>query len=75
MLHMQKIFYLHLGNHKTGTTSIQHFLSNNRNELNKINFSYPEVHEKEFYNLAQHNVAYDLCNHKSFDNTKKKLSV
>ncbi|EAO7108109.1 hypothetical protein FD985_04790, partial [Campylobacter coli] len=32
--------YIHIGTPKTGTTTIQHFLANNRNELMKRNVCY-----------------------------------
>ena len=38
--------YLHVGLHKTGTTSIQTFLSNNIYELEKYNLFYPTFYKK-----------------------------
>ncbi|MBN2824280.1 MAG: hypothetical protein JXQ76_03065, partial [Campylobacterales bacterium] len=37
---MSKKLYLHIGTHKTGTTSIQKALANNRNKLNEKGLSY-----------------------------------
>lgn len=40
---MKKTIYLHTGFPKTGTTSIQEFLSINKNELEKHSILYPEI--------------------------------
>ena len=42
-----KTIFLHVGTHKTGTTSIQHFLARNRYELQERGFSYPDIHMLE----------------------------
>lgn len=38
---MQRKLYLHIGTHKTGSTSIQHFLKDNQDLLIKNNYYYP----------------------------------
>lgn len=38
---MQHTIYLHIGQQKTGSTSLQHFFSNNRKKLKKLGFEYP----------------------------------
>lgn len=38
---MSRTLYLHIGSHKTGTTSIQHFLVSRRDELAKRGYAYP----------------------------------
>jgi hypothetical protein len=40
---MDKILYIHIGMGKTGTTSLQHFFWNNRNQLAKDGVLYPEI--------------------------------
>ena len=40
---MTKTLYLHVGMHKTGTTSIQYFCWKNRFSLKDLNFLYPEL--------------------------------
>ena len=66
-----KILYIHIGTHKTGTTSIQCFLNNNRNKLKRLGFSYP--------NLAKGNAinAYYFARRSvvSFDSKKKDIVV
>jgi hypothetical protein len=49
-----KTIYLHIGTHKTGTTSIQHFLASNRVLLQDVGVSYPNVRivEKAHHVLA-----------------------
>ncbi len=37
---MSRILYLHIGSHKTGTTSIQNALAANTNQLNAQGFGY-----------------------------------
>jgi len=39
----QKNLYLHIGTHKTGTTSIQHLLYTNRDHFRKLGVLYPET--------------------------------
>ncbi|MDD3774922.1 MAG: hypothetical protein PHV08_03060 [Sulfurovaceae bacterium] len=41
---MSKVLYLHIGNHKTGTTSIQHALLDNRHFLESHNISFFSEH-------------------------------
>tara|TARA_B100001063_G_C16706054_1_gene525286 strand:- start:43 stop:975 length:933 start_codon:yes stop_codon:yes gene_type:complete len=71
---MKKIFYFHIGNHKTGTTSIQLFLHNNRDLLKKNNLIYPEIDVSEMYNYNNNNVSWELSNDKRFDKKKRTLS-
>lgn len=37
------IAYLHIGTHKTGTTTLQRFLFENREKLQEYNLAYPEI--------------------------------
>ena len=54
---MVKTVYLHIGSHKTGTTSIQHFLLHNRTLINKVGWEYPEI---ELAESAHHKIAGQL---------------
>lgn len=47
--------YLHIGLPKTGTTSLQHFLSENRSVLEKYRISYPDVGFRYVHALPQRN--------------------
>ena len=47
---MKKVIYIHIGAHKTGTSAIQEFLSNNREILRKRGYLY----------LCKKNACYDL---------------
>lgn len=65
---MGKRIFVHIGTHKTGTTSIQFFLSEARERLRQCGIFVPHAGT----GLAEapaghHNVAYELCNHPSYD--------
>lgn len=47
--------FLHIGTHKTGTTSIQKFCDKYRNILREYNFLYPFANQ-----FAHHNIAWEL---------------
>ncbi|ORT51886.1 hypothetical protein ST37_04190 [Vibrio sp. qd031] len=65
---MKKLF-LHIGPHKTGSTSIQRSLIDNRYELNNHGIVYPEI---GFHYMGHHKLAEALLN----DNfTKAKLII
>lgn len=52
---------LHVGTHKTGTTSIQRFASSHRRELRERGLWYPSYNEIGFFNhYAHHHVAHAL---------------
>ena len=57
---MKKILYLHCGTHKTGTTTIQHYLNDNKSILEKNNLIYPSIAKtkKIFYN--HHGIAWSI---------------
>src|SRR5438270_311818 len=40
---MKRVCFLHIGTEKTGTTSIQNFLSKNRSHLKKQEIIYPRI--------------------------------
>ncbi|MGB3404808.1 MAG: hypothetical protein WBA77_19140 [Microcoleaceae cyanobacterium] len=52
-----KTVYLHIGLHKTGSTTIQHFLKDNKNILLKLGYLYPE--SGSVYS-GQHNLSWQL---------------
>lgn len=57
---MQKVF-IHIGTHKTGTTSIQSFLSNNRNYLLENGFFYPKSGSvKKDISGGQHQLSFSI---------------
>lgn len=54
----QKRIFLHIGTHKTATTTIQAGCCDNRPELLKAGWLYPET---GMYLFGQHNVAWEMC--------------
>jgi hypothetical protein len=60
---MKKLI-LHIGRHKSGTSSLQHWLKANRLFLNKNNFHYPKAGSSNDL-LAHHILAYELNRYKS----------
>lgn len=56
---MKKKLFLHIGTHKTGTTSLQFFLDKNREDLLTQGFCYPQI---AWYHHAQHMLAFQLQN-------------
>ena len=57
---MEKILYLHCGTHKTGTTSIQHYLNNNKELLEKNNLIYTNIGNTKQYPYNNHGIAWHL---------------
>jgi len=53
---MQKVF-LHIGRHKTGTSSIQNFFASNQDLIGDYNYLYPKT---GFTGVAHHELAYCL---------------
>jgi hypothetical protein len=54
----KRVCYIHVGPHKTGTTSIQWFLQENREELLKHGYFVPESESKRG---AHHALVESLC--------------
>lgn len=48
---------IHIGAHKTGTTTIQHCLASSVNQLNVLGFDYPKL---SWYHFAQHRIAFAM---------------
>lgn len=57
---MKKILYLHCGTHKTGTTTIQHYLNDNKSLLEKNNLIYPSIGKTKKIFYAQHGIAWSI---------------
>lgn len=54
----KKKLYLHIGTHKTGSTALQVFLTQNRQSLLKNGILYPEVGCPKFSQYGQHQLAW-----------------
>jgi hypothetical protein len=57
--------FLHIGTHKTGTTSIQHALNNVRSSLTKRNLFYPQTGIPSEH-FGHHNIAWELVGDRRF---------
>lgn len=57
---MVKRFVLHIGANKTGTSSIQQMLVENRGALNQAGWEYPDYH---LQHMAHHPLAYSISGH------------
>jgi hypothetical protein len=60
-----KQLYIHCGLHKTGTTALQHALSEKRQALLKHHFLYPKI-GVPYQSVAQHNLAWQLNRDRRF---------
>lgn len=58
--------FLHLGTHKTGTTSLQVFLGTHATKLRKQGVLYPTTGRRDTH-LAHHNIAWELIGDRRFD--------
>lgn len=52
-----KILYIHIGLHKTGTTAIQYFLHNNRKALLRMGICYPDVPDDDITPIQHRYIA------------------
>ncbi len=59
--------YLHIGTHKTGTTSLQKFLFDNREVLKNKDFLYPLTGTSRHSRIRHNNLFVQLTNHKSYE--------
>lgn len=57
---MKKILYLHCGTHKTGTTTIQHYLNDNKSLLEKNNLIYPSIGKTKRIPYGHHGIAWNI---------------
>lgn len=62
---MRKCF-LHIGTHKTATTSIQHFLDSHPQELARSGYLYPRVGRPEEASAGHHNIAWEISGDRRF---------
>lgn len=60
---MSKRFILHIGANKTGTSSIQRMLVENRGKLAASGWEYPDFH---LLHMAHHRLAYSISGHPNF---------
>lgn len=67
-----KKLYIHIGVHKTGTTSIQHFLCHNRSILEQFGHTYPDI---DITQAAHHKVANELIHDIGLSIFNKKSSL
>jgi hypothetical protein len=63
--------YLHIGLHKTGTSSIQAFLKKNKPALHRLGYLYPKA---GWTAGGHHNLAYELLGKKRFSHTAGRLA-
>ncbi len=56
----RRLCYLHIGTHKTGTTSIQAFLAANQDRLARLGVLVPEAGRPSPGSAGHHNVAWEL---------------
>lgn len=64
---MKKKLYLHIGQHKTGTTSVQMGLGNSRKPLRAQGYCYPKT---GIVYSGHHNIAWQLADDEQFDADK-----
>jgi hypothetical protein len=62
---MRKCF-LHVGTHKTATTSVQHFLDSHPQELARSGYLYPQVGRPEEARAGHHNIAWEISGDRRF---------
>jgi len=68
---MKKLLYLHIGTHKTGSTSIQYLLNKYELFLNELGIFIPKT--GRIYD-GHHNIAWELTNDERFSETHGTLS-
>jgi len=68
---MKKI-YIHIGCHKTGSTSLQHFFYKNKSIFLKNNIYIQKEKNPFDYTINHSNIAWEIINDDKFDRTSKK---
>lgn len=63
---MKRILYIHIGNHKTATTIIQHFSYNNFEKLKKFDLIYPKIGIPTGL-FGHHNFAWEMTEDKKYN--------
>lgn len=66
--------YIHIGVHKTGSTSIQHSVARHRGELQKAGVYVPQACMWSGNVAAHHNLAFDINKNPAFDPSKGGLA-
>ena len=69
-MRVKKKIFIHIGNHKTGTSSLQYFLSKEKKFLLKRNFLY--IIEKNSIN--HHNLSWQAIEHFYFNKSNQNIS-
>lgn len=59
--------FIHLGTHKTGTTSLQYLLHKRRRRLADLGFLYPQQGRPRIARHGHHNLAWELSGDRRFD--------
>lgn len=62
-----KKFFLHIGAGKTGSTSLQKFLYNNKDIFEKYNFYFPKTGQIFPGIISHHNISYELNNDSNYE--------
>jgi len=58
--------FIHIGTHKTGTTSLQHALHANRRKLDALSYLYPRSGRLAIAREGHHNIAWELSRDRRF---------
>jgi hypothetical protein len=58
--------FIHIGTHKTGTTSLQHTLSTHSHELEGFGYCYPRSGRPQMAPHGHHNIAWEISNDERF---------
>ena len=67
----KKNIYIHIGNHKTGTSSLQYFLKKKKNVFLRLNYHYAV--EKKAIN--HHNISWQAIKHFYYDKNKQTIDA
>ncbi len=65
-MNAKKKLYLHIGTHKTGSTALQVFFSQNRDNLAKNGILYPKVGCPEYSHYGQHLIAWSFFENQNY---------
>ena len=71
---MQQKCFLHIGTHKTGTTSVQSCLYKNRNLLKEKSIFYPAIIKNET-DAGHHSIAATIAKNNNYDSLKKETKI
>ena len=71
---MGKNFFIHIVNHKTGTTAIQKFLNSYAEQLKFNGIEYLKIGYTDQYPYNNHNIAWELNDDIRFNSKSKTLT-